>query len=139
MFPLSPRKPVNAYPFSKRRVYYSCLLVVISILFVTMLDPISVFLFFVWTLVFAMIFLVLKFYLYSKKTQEELDSQYSQEEDRYRGFPRAISLMLIAVFLPILLLFYLFEFLGPTNWIAFIIGLIAGVNIPEIILYLHFR
>lgn len=129
------------YPYSKRRVLFSCVLVIVSIIFafLTLRDLTSVLLFCVYAFLFTTIFLVLKFYLYSKKAQEKLGPSYVQEENRSWGLPFAISLVVIAGFLPVFFLLLLLLFLPPLTWFTFIVGFIAGVNIPEIILYLCFQ
>jgi len=141
-FGLSSKKAVYEYPYSKKWVLVSCILVAVSLLFTFLavillgIDPISVLLFLAYTSIFATIFFLLKFRLYTMKTREELESRFTQEEETPKRHLLILLLILIAsVFLP----FSLLLILDPINWFMSITGFIAGINIPEIVLYLYFK
>jgi len=94
----------------------------------------------VYTLVFAAIFFVLKFRLYSMKTQEEMEGHYTGGATEAEGASKRYFLVLLfilvfALFLP----FFLLMFLEPLSWFSFITGFVAGINIPEVVLYLRFK
>ena len=115
------------------------MLIVAAFIFTVLVlsDPISILLFFVYTFIFAAIFFALKFRLYSMKTQEEMESRYTEAGEEYskRYFLVLLLILIFALFLPFLLLM----FLDPLSWFSSITGFIAGVNIPEVVLYLCFK
>lgn len=135
---MNSEKALYEYPYSKKWVFFSCVLTVLSITFtlLALSDPISILLFFAFTFILAGIFFLLKLRLYSMKTEHELGSHFALEEKVPRRFFVILLLVLfVALFLPFLLLLIL----EPLSWFISITGFIAGVNIPEVFLYLYFR
>lgn len=138
---MRPRETSIKYPFSKKRVLFSCVLVATTIgfTFYALTDPFSIFLFFVYTLLLTAIFLVLKLHLYSTEA-EKLESPHfekkyaSQEKNTLK---RQITVLLILLIFALFLPFSLLLFLNPFTWFMSITGFIAGINIPEIILYIY--
>jgi len=139
---LKSGKTLLEYPYSRKWVLLSCVLVAatITITLFGLTDRLSFLLFLVYTLILTTIFLVLKFYLYSTKTEEKLESLHVEEERRLRGenpLKRPIVALLIALIIGLSLPFCLLLFLSPFTWFLFLTGFIAGINIPEIILYVY--
>lgn len=129
------------YPYSKRRVLFSLILAVSSMVFIFLIlrEIFWILLFLVCSSLFTAFFFFVKFHLYSKKAQDKLKS-FKVEEERTLiwGFPLIISLLFVSVFVPIFLLLALLFFVDFYVWVVFIGGLIVGANIPEVILYLYF-
>lgn len=129
------------YPYSKRRVLFSLMLAVSSTIFIFLIvrEIFLVLLFLVCSSLFTAFFFFVKFYLYSKKTQDKLTScKVEEERTLIWGLPSIICLLFVSVFVPIFLLLALLFFLDFYVWVVFIAGLIVGANIPEVILYLYF-
>lgn len=122
------------YPRSTKWVVFSCILIAISVFYAVLFltDPFSIFLFFIFTSFVTVIFSSLKFWLYLK-AQEEFEEQKEEVSRRYILF--LILILALFLFMP----FYLVVFLEPLSWFIFIDGFVAGVNIPEVILYLYSR
>ena len=123
------------YPYSKKWVFFSCVFVALSITFTLYVshDPISMLLFFSYTSIMAGIFFLLKLRLYVMKSQQEPRSPFAEEEElpaRFLYF--SILVLITALFVPFVLLL----FLEPLSWFLSLTGFIAGINIPEIFLYL---
>jgi hypothetical protein len=99
-------------------------------------DPVSMLLFSCYTSVMAGIFFLLKRRLYVMKSRDELKSPVAEEEELSARFLYFLMLgLIIALFVPFILLL----FLEPLSWFLSITGFIAGINIPEIFLYLCSR
>ena len=137
MSPLNLKRASFKYPFSKKYVLLSSALVILAIVFVFLglNDIVLILLFFVYLSFSSIFFLVLKFRFYSRKMEEELQNEYVQEPShRETGFLAILLIMLlIGMFAPLLLLL----FLSPSIWFILIIGFVASINIPEIILYIY--
>lgn len=128
-------KAMYEYPYSKKWVFFSCVIVALSITFTFYVshDPISVLLFFSYTSIMAGIFFLLKLRLYVMKSRQELNSPVVEEEElpaRFLYF--SILVLVTALFVPFVLLL----FLEPLSWFLSLTGFVAGINIPEIFLYL---
>jgi hypothetical protein len=125
------------YPFSKKYVLFSSALVILAIVFVFLglNDIVLILLFFVYLSFSTIFFLVLKFRLYSRKMENRLQSEYIQEPSRREtGF---LVILLIMLLIGMLAPFLLLLFLSPSVWFILIIGFVASINIPEIILYIY--
>jgi uncharacterized membrane protein len=123
------------YPYSKKWVFFSCVIVALSVAFTLYVshDPISMLLFISYTSIMAGIFYLLKLRIYVMKSQEELKSSVAEEEEPSARLLYFLVLVLIAaLFVPFVLLL----FLEPLSWFLSLTGFIAGINIPEIFLYL---
>lgn len=151
----SKKKRVFEYPFSRTWVWAGVVLAGLAMGFATFLlkdeGPVGLFgfmfhpllLYFVFTFVFASAVLALKFYLYSMKDEETLESHiFEDEEERLKKFRwRRWSLILVlcltvaGLFLPLFSLLVL----EPLWSFLVISGFVPAVTIPEIILFIYSR
>lgn len=136
------RRTSFKYPFSKKRVFFSCALIAITMgfTFSVLTNPLSILLFFVYTLLLTAVFLVLKFHLYLMKMEEKLESPFLREEhasQQKKTLSRSVITLLILLIFGLLLPFSLLLFFSPFTWFISITGFIAAINIPEIVLYIY--
>lgn len=151
----SKKRRVFEYPFSRTWVWASVVLAGLAMAFTTFLlkdeGPVGLFtftvhpllLYFVFTFIFAMAILALKFYIYSTKDEEKLESHIFEDEEkrskklRWRrwSFILVLCLTVAALFLPL----FLSLFLEPLWSFIVISGFVPAVAIPEIILYIYSR
>jgi hypothetical protein len=145
------------YPFSKGYVFLSAVLIGLSIFIATFIligeEPIpfwigninfmipALLLYFLFTAILSLIMLILKFHLYSIRWARTVDSYSPESEETDSGsiwksiFIPLLILIIIALSLPLILL----ALLRPLWWFISLSGFIAGINIPEIILYVYSR
>lgn len=126
------------YPFSKKFVYYSIFLIGASfgLMLLVILPSFDLSILMSYLLVTAIVslfVLVIKFYLYSQKTDELVPMDSSAKEER--GIP--MWMMVLLIMFGLILVLIAFFLLGPLNWYIVLTSLIAGLNIPEIILYCY--
>lgn len=145
------------YPFSKIYVFVSVFLAGLSISFATVVlmgeesvlfsfGDISfmipaLLMYFLFTSILTLVILALKFYLYSMKWKKRGETHPLESEGKAsRSLWRSVLIPLLiltiaALFSPLILL----ALLRPLWWFISISGFIAGVNVPEIILYVYSR
>lgn len=124
------------YPHTKKWVIFSCVLIALSIgfVFIALNDMFSIVLYFIITFIFAVVFYFIKINLYSKKSSWRT-TELEDEKPISGKFILFIFLILIlAVSLPFLLLL----FVAPAIWFLVITAFIAGINIPEVVLYTRY-
>lgn len=126
------------YPFGKGWVYLSVLLAgaSIGIALLVLKDFFSLLYYFIFTGNLTAIVLLLKFYLYSREREGD-----SLEGEEGTGKRRLWSLIVLwgLAFLAMLSLPIFSMVLQPFWWFTLFSGFVAGVNIPEIILYVYSR
>ncbi len=128
------------YPYSKYWVFLSCVFVFVSLLvsvYVFYGEPILIALFLIYTIVLASIFFLIKLRLYSKKRLESVESEFESSTISERSYVRPIYTLMAALIVALFLPFILLLFLSPMGWFLSIVGFIAGINVPEIVLYFY--
>jgi hypothetical protein len=132
------------YPFGKRWVFISGLMSGIAFVFAVFMlsgeGTFTLLLYVVFTSIFTVAVLALKFYLYFLRGHESPET-YSVEGGEQQivkrrlkwSFILLVCLAIVALFVPIILLY----FLSPLWWLICITSYVPGVNIPEIILYIY--
>lgn len=120
------------YPHTRKWVMFSCLLIALSVVFVLFVlgDLFSILLYILFSFVFTVFFYFIKARLYSASTR-----QPRENEDEERGSRRYVLLIILVLILGLSLPFLLLFFVDPLIWFLIITSFMAGVNIPEIILY----
>lgn len=123
------------YPHTWKWVLFSCLLVTLSIVFVlsVLRDLFSIFMYIIFTFIFTISFFFIKIKLYSKKTAQKYGMEAEEPASRRLVF-FIILVLVFGVSLPFLLLL----FVDPLICFLIITGFIAGINIPEIVIYIKY-
>jgi len=126
------------YPFGGKWVLFSGVLSGISIalgLIILSRDWVAIVMYLVFVLLCILVVLPLKFFFYLKK-EEEIEEEPTENlesgKNKYRLKIIIFSCLIIMVlFSP----FILAVFMDPVWWVILISGVVPGVNVPEIILY----
>jgi hypothetical protein len=121
------------YPHTRKWVLFSGLLVAFSVVFVLLVisDVVEIFLYIALSFVFTVFFYFVKIKLYSGNTRQQYKTE-DEEPASNRFILLIILILILGLSLPFLLLFVF----DPLIWFLIITSFIAGVNIPEIILYI---
>jgi uncharacterized membrane protein len=136
---VSPTTEKSQYPYSKNRVLLSALITILSTgLALTLLQyyPLWVLYYLLATLAITVITFFLKQRLYSLMlTAQENHVEDDKEPKRasWKSLLAAFVMLLGFVATPLLLA----GFLDPTTWFILITGLMSGVSISEIALYVQ--
>ena len=137
-----PKKEDFEYPFSRKWVYASAFLSVISItLTVVMLRDylFAIILYFVFIFALTLVILAFKSHFYSAKEKEirEFQPMEIEEETRASIWTKSFVLLMLLTLLAFLSPLFLSFILPPEWWIIVISGFIPGMSLPEVILYLY--
>lgn len=126
------------YPYSKNRVYVSVVIFLLSLVLVVTLLEGDLFLmlyYFISTFILTAATFLLKVRLYPLLTEEPTQTQPSKNEGEktmWKTFLLALSMLIVAFLIPLLLA----GFLSPVVWFILLISFTSGVSISEIIFYL---
>ena len=131
-------KTKQRYPHSTRRIYWSAILTVLSVLlaFLLLQDAFWLLLYLSNTLVFTAV-------LYIVKTRiirmEDEPSNDSDETKPTRPFWKSMLLTLLVLLAIAAIPLLLAGFLPPYLWFTLLISFTSGTSISEIIIYLRMR
>lgn len=130
------RKKSLVYPFSRKFAYYSLFLSATSV-FITLAlfrDSSVLLVYFLFVTALTVFFLLVKYRLYRKRTEKLFEQQLSSEKEGLK-----LSTLVITIVAGLIVVLTLYFILGPLYWFIFIDGFVAGVNLPELILYSYSR
>jgi len=121
------------YPYSWKFIIFSIFLISASILFAiySLNDMFLLLMYFLSVLAFSIFFFFVKLRIYSRATAKT----ETQEPISKRTIVILLFILIIGVSLPFLLLL----FSNPVAWFLIITSFIAGINIPEILLYVIYH
>lgn len=130
----------SRYPYPKSRIYLSIIITIMSLILALQLlpTPILILYYFASTLIIAaMIFILKRRILYTKKTGTH---QRSSNEDSENLISWKLLILLFSVMITIMVApLFLANFLDPYIWFILIISLTSGISISEITLYVYMR
>ncbi|MEM3629426.1 MAG: hypothetical protein QW667_03545 [Candidatus Bathyarchaeia archaeon] len=126
------------YPYGFRWVIISLILVSLCFIFNGLVLIDEIYFFLLYTFVVTGLFLPVKFLLY-KRLDESVDHPLLPAVD-LEGEPASILrtiFIVIVVLLGIAFPFLILAFMDPLTWFVSLTGFIAGINLPEPILYIY--
>ena len=121
------------YPHTWKLVVFSVFLSMVSLLFAvyTLNDASLILTYFLYVIFFTAFFFFLKLKIYSQRIAEAETSKQTSK--------KSILLLLLILIFGVSSPFLLILFVDPVTWFLIILSFIAGVNIPEIILYVIYH
>jgi len=120
------------YPYSRKWVFFSILLVTLSSIFVifALSDIFLILVYVALTFILAGIFYYIKLHIYFRAHKLQPERELTKKDVIFM----IILIFTFGFFLPIFSAYLI----GPLIWFLMITAFISGINIPEIVLYIKY-
>lgn len=129
-----------SYPYSMKWIVISLVLTFFSFVFAIIYLSGYVFLFLLYTGIVTALLTLVKYSLYSKfgkVVDTPLFPPLDMDEEPHSGW--MVIFLVVLIFLGLIVPFLMLAVVDPVTWFTLLIGFVAGINIPELILYAYSR
>ena len=128
------------YPYDAKWILISLVLIISCFVFAILFLGEHVFLYLFYTAIVSLLFLWIKYSLYSKLDKfmdNPLLPPLDLDDEQHSIW--IVILLIALIFSGLVVPFLMLAFIDPITWFALFVGFIAGMNMPEIILFFYSR
>ena len=126
------------YPYSMKWIAISLVLTSFSFAFAIIYLSVYVSLFLLYAGIVTALLTVVKYSLYSKFgkfVDTPLFPPLDMDEEPHSGW--TVIFLVVLIFLGLIVPFLMLAIVDPVTWFTLLIAFVAGINIPELILYAY--